>query len=312
MLSRQGEVRAAAQTLHADQVPSAGEAVNRQNAPAVAPMSPTSPARLPLPAAELPGTLSPGHARRQARAGQVLALHREGCSIRAIVRTLGVARQTVRRYLAAGGAPPRAVHPAPGSILLEPFLPRLWQRWQEGCRVATTLWQELLTQGFTGSLRTVQRVVRPWRPPASDPSTPATEARVPTPAPRQMAYWLMQTAPGDQSDPTARRFVDTLCAHSEAMARCRELTLAFIALILGQSAGTLEAWIAAARCSGLRELIGFANGVQQDHAAVAAALRLAWSNGQTEAQVTRIKMIKRQMYGRAGFTLLRARVLQPP
>ena len=74
-----------------------------------------------------------------------------------------------------------------------------------------------------------------------------------------------------------------------------------------RKAGELERWLADAAESELRS---FADGLRQDEAAVRAALRLPWSNGQTEGQITRLKLIKRQMFGRAKHDLLRARVLQ--
>jgi len=72
----------------------------------------------------------------------------------------------------------------------------------------------------------------------------------------------------------------------------------------------LNEWIQAAKTSGLTDLRNFAMGLRRDYEAVSNALKLPWSNGPTEDQVHRLKMIKRQMYGRAKFDLLRKRVLQ--
>lgn len=74
----------------------------------------------------------------------------------------------------------------------------------------------------------------------------------------------------------------------------------------------LEAWLAAARASSIRALQTFASGLVMDGAAVRAALTTPWSNAQAEGQITKLKLIKRLMYGRAGFDLLRRRMLQPP
>jgi len=71
----------------------------------------------------------------------------------------------------------------------------------------------------------------------------------------------------------------------------------------------LDAWLSQVHESGLPELQSFAQGVEQDKAAVQAGLTLAINNGQVEGQVTKIKLIKRMMYGRATFPLLRQRVL---
>ncbi len=71
----------------------------------------------------------------------------------------------------------------------------------------------------------------------------------------------------------------------------------------------LDLWLSAAKGNGLPDFERFALGIERDYAAVAAGLSLPWSNGQTEGQVNRLKLIKRQMYGRANFDLLRRRVL---
>ncbi len=71
----------------------------------------------------------------------------------------------------------------------------------------------------------------------------------------------------------------------------------------------LEAWLADARSCGVGAVETFAAGLEQDGAAVRAALTMPWSNGQAEGQITRLKLVKRSMYGRASFDLLRRRVL---
>jgi transposase len=79
----------------------------------------------------------------------------------------------------------------------------------------------------------------------------------------------------------------------------------------GERKGQLfEAWLTKVATSGVAELRGFARSLLEDRAAVAAALTLEWSNGQTEGQVNKLKLLKRQMYGRASFDLLRRRVLR--
>lgn len=85
----------------------------------------------------------------------------------------------------------------------------------------------------------------------------------------------------------------------------------FVKIIRGQSSMTIDLWIVKAFNSGIKELKSFANGLQKDFLAVREATESKWSNGQTEGQVNRLKLLKRQMYGRAKFDLLRARVLNP-
>jgi transposase len=83
----------------------------------------------------------------------------------------------------------------------------------------------------------------------------------------------------------------------------------FSAVLRNKDAGALQPWIESANASGLPAIKTFCDGLLRDHAAVKAAISLNWSNGQVEGQVHRLKLIKRQMYGRASFELLRSRVL---
>jgi transposase len=89
-----------------------------------------------------------------------------------------------------------------------------------------------------------------------------------------------------------------------------DLAAGFAALVRKAADTPLADWLAAAERSGCVELRSFAVGLRQDEAAVTAAVTEPWSNGPVEGQVNRLRTIKRQMYGRAGFDLLRARVLR--
>jgi len=88
-----------------------------------------------------------------------------------------------------------------------------------------------------------------------------------------------------------------------------QLALDFAAMLRTHDAARLDRWVQEAVNSNIPSLAGFAAGLGSDYEAIRAALRLPWSNGQVEGQVNRLKFIKRQMYGRAKFDLLRLRVL---
>ena len=94
--------------------------------------------------------------------------------------------------------------------------------------------------------------------------------------------------------------------------RAYRLTRAFLAIVRERRGRELEAWITAATDSGIGALARFARGLQEDLAAVTAGLTLSWSNGPVEGQITRLKRLKRQGYGRASSAFLRQRALQPP
>ena len=116
---------------------------------------------------------------------------------------------------------------------------------------------------------------------------------------------LLMSEP-DKLDEGDRRFVTALLELSPPIAQAVELSKAFSAMIRNGLADQLDGWISAAENGGFK---GFARSLRQDHDAVHAALTLSWSTGPVEGQINRLKAIKRSMYGRAGFDLLRHRVL---
>jgi transposase len=237
--------------------------------------------------------------RRQCEAyDEAVRLNKEGVSIKAIVRRLGVGRNTVRRWLRGAAPDPFRRRRS----ILDPHYALLERRWTEGCHNGAQLWRELRRAGFRGGLR----VVTEWatrrrlagRPGRSTLSTTA-------PPLRRVARWLTSEASALSTE--ERHCLDRLLAISAPLARARELALRFAAIVRERKAGDLDGWLVEAAESELRS---FASGLKQDEAAVRTALALPWSNGQTEGQITKLKLIKRQMYGRAKHDLLRARVLQ--
>jgi transposase len=104
--------------------------------------------------------------------------------------------------------------------------------------------------------------------------------------------------------------VRRLCEHEPATARAYELAQEFVTMARERTGRELDAWLTRATTCGIPELDRFARGLTDDRAAVEAGLSQEWSNGQTEGQVNKLKLLKRQMYGRASFDLLRRRVLQ--
>ena len=165
-------------------------------------------------------------------------------------------------------------------------------------------------QGYRGSTRTVRRCIAPWRAGAKRGQTPRKKA-VARPSPRRMA-WLLLRAPTERNDDEVR-LADALCGKCPEIRRAAHLECDFREIVRERRAADLDNWILrAAATETPRELQRFAQGLLQDESAVRAALTLPWSNGQVEGQVNRLKLIKRTMYGRGGFELLRRRVLHRP
>jgi len=120
--------------------------------------------------------------------------------------------------------------------------------------------------------------------------------------------WLLMREP-DALDAEEQAYRQALCQRSAEVRAAYPLVQAFERMVRERQVDQLDSWLRQAEASGVRELRRFALGLRQDYAAVRGALEYPWSQGQTEGQVNRLKQIKRQMYGRAKFDLLRLRVL---
>ena len=129
-----------------------------------------------------------------------------------------------------------------------------------------------------------------------------------TPTVRRATFWLLKPAEELPSDQEA--FITQLCAISPEIKEVRAWAHAFAQMLRERQADGLLPWLANVEQSTVTELRSFATGLRQDQAAVTAALEYAWRNGQAEGQINKLKLIKRQMYGRAKLDLLKARVLE--
>ncbi len=249
--------------------------------------------------------------RRLARYQKVQELRRQGVSLRKICRTLKMSRQTVERFASSEQFPERAT-PTQGPWPIDPFLPFLKQRWQSGGDNVKQLWQEIRARGFTGSIFMVRRQVRRWRRFAGlrlpRGPRPIATPRIIRPSARRIA-WL---ALGHVPEPTAQdqAILKALYQRWPQLPETAELARQFASLLKEHDSNSLEAWVQLAEGPGiLPELRRFAEVLRQDWAAVVQGIGQPWSQGQVEGQVNRLKLIKRQMYGRANFDLLRQRVL---
>jgi transposase len=257
-------------------------------------------------------------ARRVALYEEVHRLYAEGYSVRAIAYKTGKHRHTVRSSLEAKTFPERKPR-APSSSkpgILAAYEAYLVRRWREGCHHGNQLWRELCEQGFEGSCSTVKDRVEAWRrqlPPeerrrSAERADKASKTR--TPAPRTVVWWLM----GSQETLTQEQiaFLGRLKQECPPIEVAERLAVEVLTLTRRREAEKLEEWTQRAVASGIGELKRFCTGLERDWAAVKAGLSLPWSNGPVEGHVNRLKAVKRPMYGRAGFALLRARVLPLP
>jgi transposase len=240
---------------------------------------------------------------------RVVELYQQGTSQQAISRELGLERKTVRRFLRAGRFPERAVpHRKPARV--SAFRDYLEQRWREGCHNATQLWREIQAQGYTGGRGMVASLVSNFRKPGTKyfrKEARQTQRKLATLSPRQAAMLLARKT--SSLDEPQQQKLARLTQCSAEIATMHRLAQDFAVLLKERRSEALETWMATAIASGLPEIKRFCDGLTRDHAAVVRAVSMPWSNGQVEGQVHRLKLIKRQMYGRAGFQLLKRRVL---
>jgi transposase len=240
--------------------------------------------------------------RRLDRYERVVELSRQGYSQKAISRELGIQTKTIRRWLRSGQFPERKpAHRRPAKVT--EFADYLRQRWNEGCRNASRLFQEIRQKGYAGKRSMVARFVSGWRK-TGKPTSPEAPQRI---APKHAA--ILATRAADQMTEQQQTLFDRIAAQCPDAILLRNFALDFRQALASSEAWRMEAWIEVAKQSPFGPLVRLAYGLQKDLSAVTAAVETSWSTGQVEGQINRLKTIKRQMYGRGGFDLLRARVL---
>jgi transposase len=255
-------------------------------------------------------------ARRLATYEQVWALHRQGYTGYAIARQLRIGKSTVFRYLRTATFPERQGRSDRGRSVLDPYKPYLLSRWNAGCREALALFAELKGQGYTGSYPTVaryaqrlrqaqglsarQRFTRKPVPAVSEPETPRLTPR--------RATWLVLRRP-DTREARDAQMLTALQGQHPALAEATQLAQAFAQLVRSRQPDQLEPWLERAASSLSEAFQRFAKRLREDYESVKAGVTLPWSNGPVEGHINRLKMLKRQMFGRAKLDLLSRRFL---
>jgi transposase len=190
--------------------------------------------------------------------------------------------------------------------MLDPLVDVLTRRWNEGCRNAAQLWRELIALGFRGRPSTVRHWVGKRRRAAEHDGPVAAQLPPVWPVPRgyRLARLLMSNRPRLKTEDGLfrTRLLEDEPALGTAVAWAQRLD----ALLRRKDTGNLDEILIAAEGTLFAR---FAAGLRRDFAAINAALELPWTTSPVERQISRLKMLKRTMYGRAGFGLLRARVL---
>lgn len=262
----------------------------------------SSPAPIdPLPVVETAKT------HRQIRFEEVKTLQDQGLNRREIAGRVGLDRRTVSKYFQLN-APPNRKDLVERTSKTLPYYSHLHKRLEEGCRNLKVLHQELQEMGFNGSYASVFRAAHRLGIGDLKQTLP-----LPVPplrfSPKQAAWVLFQAE--DRLKEPFLSLRKTLCIISPPAAIALGLVQTFRKMVKDRQAEGLDSWLIQAENSSIPEFVRLAASFRNDYAAVQAGLMSPWSNGQVEGQVNRLKLIKRQMFGRAGFDLLRKRVLGP-
>jgi transposase len=253
-------------------------------------------------------------ARRKNRYEEVIKLYEQGMSQTAIATLVGLNRNTNHSYI---HAPEFREHVRPNrhKSKLDPYKGYLNLRLAEGQPSVTDLIKEIREQGFRGSHTIVFDYLRSIR---GDPEwheayqqrkkqIACGVSRKPLSA--HQAAWLFVCNPRKLKWRQVWWQLELLRIEDEELGRAYHLAQDFRAMIKERQVAVLPRWLKEAEACGIPELRSLAAGIYRDYDAVYGALETAYSNGQTEAQVHRLKLIKRQAYGRASFEQLRLRVL---
>ena len=243
--------------------------------------------------------------KKQANFQEVKRLRAENYPIRAIARQTGLNRQTIKKYLDCDVCPIKSVSFKNRSEVYQ-YTTYLKSRWDAGESNRAQLWREVVELGFSGSFQAVYRICRQFGPAQGQAvKTPALELR----------YWsarrvsMLLAKPCEALTQEQSIFMQALYQASPLVEKAALLSRRFKQMVTDRQHDKLDEWLQDAVGCGVEALKNFAQGLKRDYDAVENALTQPWSNGPVEGHVNRLKTIKRQMYGRAGFDLLKLRVL---
>src|SRR5216683_42758 len=246
-------------------------------------------------------------AERYDRYAQVTALRLQGLGNAEIARRVGLTARTLQNWQKQGSFP-EAGRRRKRPSCFDPYAPYVLSRWEQGCQNGSHLYREIKAQGYTGQERQVHRFLLPLRKnmriiqKAESAHMPLQDFSA------KDAVWLFVRDP-TTLDEKEHATLTAICQASETARTIYQLVQEFRHMLHTREGTKLDGWLAKVTASQIRELQSFVLGVERDKAAVVAGLTLPQNNGLVEGKVNKLKLIKRMGYGRAGFPLLRQRVL---
>jgi len=277
---------------------------------------PVLPHDIPLPAQQ---RAAQRQARRQALHTQVWTLHRQGWTAPAIAQQVGLSLRTVQRDLRSATFAGRKRRSDRGDSALNPYKPYLLERWNAGCYTAMRLFRDLRQRGYAGGYGVVAAYARRLRqaqglPPGHRRARqllPAVAEPACQPLTPRRATWLVLRRAAKRTEAEAQQLLQ-LHAQGAEIAEAIDLAQDFATLVRQRQPAQLDPWLRRATASAVDAVRRFATGLYEDYEAVKAGVTLPWSSGPVEGHINRLKMLKRQMFGRARLDLLRRRFLLAP
>ena len=269
---------------------------------------------LPLPLAPPSEATQAREVRHHQRYEEIRQLREAGWTFQAIGAHLGVSRCTAARYALAPYCPPRRLRHTP----LDDYKPYLLDRWNAGCRTGVQLFAEIQQQGYRGKRSTVLKYITRLR--KAQGLTPRSRSLMPTrlvsdptisPLTPRRATWLVLQRP-EKSTLGESTFILQLQQTHPVLATAITLAQQFVHALRVRSPALFDQWLHETLASEVAALRRFAQSLQRDYLAVKAAFTVSWSTGPVEGHINRLKMLKRQMFGRANLDLLAIRMLHAP
>jgi transposase len=237
---------------------------------------------------------------------EVKRLQAEDHSIYGIFRITGIHRETIKKYFQFDTYPDRKEAPTTASSV-DPYGQHVRKRWCEGEHNHLKLIEEIKPMGYVGSVTSLYRYTRHLPQDDHRDLEKTVQPKVEVWSSRKAARLVRKHS--DSWTVEEKKYLEAFFKLCPSAEKARKIALEFHDMMKQKKSELLDSWIEDALKSDIENLKRFAQGIQQDYNAVKAALALEWSNGQVEGQVNRLKTLKRQMYGRAGFKLLRKRIL---
>jgi transposase len=254
-------------------------------------------------------------AERTARYEHILELQKQGVKSGEIARTLGMSQRTIQRWIATGNIP-YARRKRPRASLIDPYKTYLLKRWHQGCHEGAQLERELRAKGYKGSPHGIYRYLETLKVSKFAPSLRKSAAKLASSIQpnalltlsASQATWLFFRKEEDLK-PEEQETLRQLRQASPHLEVAYQLVDEFLHMVRERTGEQLDSWLNKVETSQLPAFQTFVTGVHKDKDAVLAGLTLPWSNGPLEGHINRLKLIKRSMYGRAEFDLLKLRVL---